>query len=168
MVRTAPNASNGHRRGSIDRALLATCVAVFATGNAFAASTTVFKCFDRALGVLYTDQPCKGEQMNIQVTDANPAAIAELQRERDALARSTAQRIADSQRASLEKAYAVPYAYPPEQGVGAYTDGVGYPYGYGVAPYSTPKRMHAAATHSGKQLKRQRFISIPPPVFHPR
>jgi len=167
MVRTSPNASHGHRRSRIDRVLLATCLAVFAAGNAFAASTTVFKCFDRDLGVLYTDEPCKGEQMNIQVTDANPAAIAELQRERDALARSTAQRIADSHRASLEKAYAVPYVNPPEQDFGAYSDGFGYPYGYGVAPYSTPKRLRAAA-RSGKEFERRRFISIPPPVFHPR
>ncbi len=168
MVRTAPNASNRHRGRRIDRVLLVTCIAVLATANAFAASTTVFKCFDRDLGVLYTDEPCKGEQMNIRVTDPDPAAIAELQRERDALARSTAQRVADSRRALRDNAYTAPYFYPAQEDTGAYADASAYlPYGYTMPPYAQPRRSHAGAMHAVKQEKR-RVVSIPPPVFHPR
>jgi len=162
MDRAHPNANSTHRLGKFGGALLATCIAVFVAGNAWAGSTMVYKCFDRNQGVLYTDEPCRGEQMNVQVTDANPVAVAELQRERDALARSTAQRLADSRRAALDNAYAAQYAYPPVEDAGAYADaGAYFPYGYGT--YASGRRAHAAAMHPVKQVKRQRVVTIPPP-----
>jgi hypothetical protein len=40
------------------------------------ATTPIYKCFDRPLGLLYTDESCKeGELLNIRAGDADPAAI---------------------------------------------------------------------------------------------
>jgi len=162
-VDRAPPNDSTHRHSQFGSALLATCVALLVAGNAWASSTMVYKCFDRNQGVLYTDEPCRGEQMNVQVTDANPLAVAELQRERDALARSTAQRLADGHRAALDNAYAAQYVYPPGEDAGAYTDANGYfPY-YGTLAYASGRRAHAAAMHPVKQVKRQRVVTIPPP-----
>ena len=110
--------------------------------HAWAGAPTVYKCFDRNLSVVYTDVPCVGEQMNIRAGDADPVAVAELQRERQAIAASAAQRISDtparcarpggrggSTSISLRKEwkarrrvdYNVPYgyAYLPSTGCGA-------------------------------------------------
>jgi hypothetical protein len=122
------------------------------------------------LTVLYSDEPCPGEQMNVKTNDADPAALAELQHERDALARSTAQRIADSRRAALERTLAVPSFYPAEVDAGVYTGGAAYlPYGYVGVPPSRPKRVHhAAATRSVKQVARSRVAPSPPHIVPPR
>jgi hypothetical protein len=66
--------------GNTGLLLLACCWVAIASGPVWAA-TTVYKCFDVTLGVLYTDQPCKGEQMDIRAGEADPVAVAELQRE---------------------------------------------------------------------------------------
>ena len=64
-----------------------------------AATEPIYKCIDANLRVAYTDVPCKnGEQLDIHAGEADPAAIARLQRERDRLDQSAAQRIADQQR----------------------------------------------------------------------
>ncbi len=162
MVRAHTTAVIGRPRSL---ALAALWVLAMASGGAVAASTTVYKCFDRNLNVLYTDAPCAGEQIDVKTVDADPVALAELQRERDSLARSTAQRIADSHRASLERTYTEPYiAYPASEDMGAYSDIGGYlPYGYAYPPSARPKRIHGAATHSVVQAKRQRIASAPPP-----
>src|SRR5215203_2602697 len=81
-------------------------LAVAAAPPALCAITTVYKCFDRTLGVLYTDQPCRGEQLSIEGGRTDPAAIAELTREREALSRAVAERIADNRR--------LPVAMPPD------------------------------------------------------
>jgi hypothetical protein len=169
MVRAHATAGIGRRRSL---ALAALCLLAMASGGAGAASTTVYKCFDRNLNVLYTDVPCTGEQMDVKTVDADPVALAELQRERDSLARSTAQRIADSHRASLERAYAEPYAvYPANEDMAAYSDVGGYlPYGFAYPPSARPKRIHGAETHSVVQAKRQRVVTTPPPprIISPR
>jgi len=67
--------------------------------SGLAATAPIYKCVDANLRVLYTDEPCKGgQQLNIRPGDADPAAVARLQLERDALRQSTAQRIADQRR----------------------------------------------------------------------
>lgn len=169
MVRAHVTATIGREAGL---ALAAMCVIALASGSASAASTTVYKCFDRNLNVVYTDTPCVGEQMDVKTVDADPVALAELQRERDSLARSTAQRIADSHRASLERPYTEPYlAYPGNEDMGAYSDVGGYlPYGYAYPPSARPKRIRGAATHGVVQAKRQHVVSIPPPthIISPR
>jgi hypothetical protein len=129
-----------HRNGNTALLLLAAVIVALASEPTWAAATTVYKCFDKNLGVLYTDEPCKGEQMNIRAGEADPIAIAELQREREALSRSAAQRIADNRRAALEREYVAQGAYGPPQVLPAYSDADGYYSGYGVYPYSTAQR----------------------------
>ena len=149
--------------GKIGFVLVTSCLVLVASGNASGAATTIYKCFDRNLTVLYSDEPCSGEQMNVKTNDADPAALAELQHERDALARSTAQRIADSRRAALEKTLAVPSFYPADEDSAAYAGGAAYvPYGYVGVPASRPKRFHAATTRSVKQVARARVAPTPP------
>ena len=70
----------------------------------WAASAPIYKCLDRNLGISYTDIPCKdGERLELRTGDADPAAIARLDREREALDRSIGQRIADERRANLQR-----------------------------------------------------------------
>ena len=142
---------------------LASCVIAIANGPAWAAPTTVYKCFDKNLGVLYTDEPCKGEQMNIRAGEADPIAVAELQRERDALSRSAAQRIADNRRAALDHEYAVAQrAYGSPEIVPAYSDADGYySGGYGVVPYSAAHRGRSQMRDT-RRSDRERFVPNPP------
>ena len=52
--------------------------------SALATTTTIYKCFDHHLSLVYTDAPCKeGERMNIDAGDANPVAVAKLEHARD-------------------------------------------------------------------------------------
>jgi len=153
------------RNASIACLLLAASVIALASGPARAAATTVYKCFDKNLGVLYTDEPCKGEQMNIRAGEADPTAVAELQREREALSRSAAQRIADNRRASLEREYMAPGTYGPPAVLPAYSDADGYFPGYGAYPYSTAKRgRHPVrdARRLDRDRERERVIINPP------
>ena len=114
---------------------LAIALATLFLGTATAASaavTTVYKCFDPNVNVVYTDQPCRGEQLDIDPGRADPNAIAELQREREALSRAVAQRIADNRRyPAAAPDYVV--APPPLGSEVYYPAGGGYyypPYGY--------------------------------------
>ena len=122
-------------------------VAVAAASPAMSAVTTVYKCFDRNLNVVYTDQPCRGEQLDIEAGRADPAAIAELQREREALSRAVAQRIADNRR--------LPAANPnPDYLAGGFPQAmdseVYYPAGWGsYAPYAGD-RVRGRGPNSGR------------------
>ena len=142
--------------------MLVSFVITMASGTVLAATTTVYKCFDKNLGVLYTDQPCKGEQMDIRAGDPDPVAVAELQREREALSRSAAQRIADNRRAALERDYVAQPAYAPVEALPAYAGAEGYYYGgYGVGPYSTAHRGRPPM-HDARRADRERFVPNPP------
>lgn len=109
----------------------------------WAASAPIYKCLDRNLGISYTDIPCKdGERLELRTGDADPAAIARLDREREALDRSIGQRIADERRANLQRrTYDQPaflvqegFAYPEAPDYYPYAYGGGYyPYAYGGA-----------------------------------
>ena len=150
-----------NRIGNTGFLLLVSCVITMAAGPTWAA-TTVYKCFDRNLGVLYTDEPCRGEQMNIRAGEADPVAVAELQREREALSRSAAQRIADNRRAALERDYAAQRTYAPAEVLPAYSDTDGYySGGYGVLPYSTAHRGRPPMRDS-RRPDRERFVPNPP------
>jgi hypothetical protein len=155
------------RYGHAGLLLVACCWVATASGPAWAA-TTVYKCFDVTLGVLYTDQPCKGEQMDIRAGEADPVAVAELQREREALSRSAAQRIADNRRAALELEYAAQRGYAPVEALPAYSGAdVYYPAGYGAMPYSADRRGHPRGKQPLKRFDRERFVPNPP-RGHPR
>lgn len=112
-------------------------------GSAAGASAPIYKCFDRNLAIVYTDLPCKGgEQLDLRPGEADPAAVARLEREREALDRSSAQRVTDMRRAALERSqyvfppdYAPNYVpnYAPNYDAYGYGDLAGYfPYGYGA------------------------------------
>lgn len=120
-------------------ALLALAAAIAGSGAAGAAP--IYKCFDRGLGVLYTDEPCKGEVVDIRPGSADPVALAELQREREAVSRSAALRIAENRRAP--EAPVAGYIEPSPVIAAPYVDyGYGYPgaYGYGYASYAERPR----------------------------
>jgi len=114
-----------------------------AAGNAGATALPIYKCTDRTLGIVYTDVPCKdGEKLDVRAGNADPAAIARLDREREAWDRSAAQRIADDRRATLEQRRfyndAGPTVLVQDGGGGGYYDGPDSPYfggwGWGFAP----------------------------------
>lgn len=139
---------------------LRAAIAALAIGAALPASaavTTVYKCFDRNLGVLYTDQPCRGEQLDIDAGHADPAAVAELQREREALSRAMAQRIADNRRATPEApAYVmVPPAASPE---------IYYPAGWGyAAPYAEDRARPRNGNGGAERPRASRSVPAVPP-----
>ena len=103
---------------------------------AWAANAPIYKCLDSHLGLVYTDLPCKdGEQLDIRAGDADPAAVARLDRSLDQLDQSAAQRMQDDRRAAA--ATWLPRgpeddASPPAE---PYSYGNGYGYGYGFMPY---------------------------------
>jgi hypothetical protein len=75
---------------------------VFSVDCGWAATTPIYRCLDSNLGLLYTDEPCKDdEELNIQAGDADPAAVARLERVRDALDQSAAPRMAEPHRATV-------------------------------------------------------------------
>src|ERR1700704_1636095 len=99
--------------GIVRGACLACCLVVV-TAASWAATTPIYKCLDKNLGLLYTDQPCKeGEQLNIRPGDADPAAVARLEPQRDALDQSASQRIADLRRPAADGASASRLRYEP-------------------------------------------------------
>ena len=134
--------------------------AVLAAACGGAGATTVYKCFDRSLGVLYTDQPCRGEQLDIRAGDPDPVAVAELQRERDALSRSTAQRLADNRRvAAAYDAPVVTYMPPPDATPYPYADYAAPGY-YGNAPYAYAAR-GARRDGRGSGARTERGPTVP-------
>ena len=65
------------RKGKKPRLAAGACFAlgllVLPASSGWAATTPIYKCFDKNLGLLYTDEPCKdGEQLNIRAGDADP------------------------------------------------------------------------------------------------
>jgi hypothetical protein len=85
-------------------ALLAAGALVLATGAADAATAPIYKCLGSNRALIYTDQPCKGgEQLEVDAGNADPAAVARLQRARDQLDRSATARIAKEERAAAQR-----------------------------------------------------------------
>jgi hypothetical protein len=101
-------------------------------GNALA-STPIYKCFDKKFDVVYTDVPCKdGAPLDVRAGEADPVAVARLERARDALDQSAAQRITDMRWAAAQRAFAPPsYAGPSEPSWLDYS-GMNSPYDYGA------------------------------------
>ena len=87
--------------------LLMLCVAAFAlsaSAASRAASSVVYRCLDAHLGVVYTDVPCKdGAPLDVHSGEVDAAAVAKLERARDALDQSAAQRISDERRLAGQK-----------------------------------------------------------------
>jgi hypothetical protein len=96
-----------HRPAGSLGALLALVTLGLVAPSALASTTTVYKCFDRHLSLVYTDAPCKdGERMDIDAGNANPVAVAKLEHARDMLDLAAAERIADERHAALERGLA--------------------------------------------------------------
>src|SRR6266542_2898596 len=86
---------------------------VVAVASATAADTAIYKCFDNHLGLVYTDLPCKdGEKLDIRAGDADPAAVARLERVRDQFDQSAARRIVDDRRAASRPVRRISYRGP--------------------------------------------------------
>ena len=124
------------------RVSMAACGLLLAAAPAWSGSTSIYKCFDRNLTLLYTDQPCKdGEQLDLRPGDADPASLARLERERDRLDQSAAQRIADERHAALQR----DLAYGPMRGDVFYDNSAPAPdysldYGYPLLAFPSRPR----------------------------
>jgi hypothetical protein len=80
-----------------------------APASARAANTTVYRCLDAHLDIVYTDLPCKeGAPLEIRTGDADPAALARLERLRDALDQAAAQRLSEERRLAAQPMVPLP------------------------------------------------------------
>jgi hypothetical protein len=121
---------------------------------------------DKNLGLLYTDEPCKeGEQLNIRLGDADPAAVARLERLRDALDQSASRRIADLRRAAAEGEGAPRLRSEPLDERGSYDYGSADVADDGIV---SRRVVHHHAKGSREPKPRMRHFAPPPPYFVPR
>jgi hypothetical protein len=146
-------------------------IVVLAVAPASAANTAIYKCLDNHLGLVYTDLPCKdGEQLDIRAGEADPAAVARLERVRDQLDQSAAQRIVDERRAAERIALANRLRREAEEERSAAETIATYPpfdYGYGYAPFLPVTRMHPPRARAHRFREPLRFAPRPP-YFVPR
>ena len=157
-----PNVRPGAITSVTRGACCALCLAVLLVGECRADATPIYKCLDRNLGLLYTDQPCKeGEQLDLRAGDPDPAAIARLDRERDALDQSADRRIADNNRYAFLAAHDMGMAYmpPPDEGA-PYDDGPAYGIGFGFV--SNP-----FLPHRPRKPRPPKSHPVPPFAPHP-
>ena len=152
-------------------ALTAVGIAVLAAAPASAANTAIYKCLDNHLGLVYTDLPCKdGEKLDIRAGDADPVAVARLERVRDQLDQSAAQRIVDERRAAERSALANRLRREAEEERNAAETMATYlpfDYGYGYVPFLPVTRAHPPRARSHKSPEPRRFAPNPP-YFVPR
>src|SRR5271170_4534333 len=120
----------------------ARCIAVgalaLAVAPAWAVDTPIYKCFDNHLSLVYTDLPCKdGEVVDIRAGSADPAAVARLERTRDQLDQSAAERRAAEARSM---------AWQPDDD-GGQTQATPSDYGYGYVPYQPLRPLRRPHLH---------------------
>jgi hypothetical protein len=137
-------------------------VALVTPLSGLAATAPIYKCVDANLRVLYTDEPCKGgQQLNIRPGDADPAAVARLQLERDALNQSTAQRIAEQRR---QEDRAGRYMLEDNQRTYEFPS-----YDYGAVWWLPGiARSHPEGARRPKAHEPRRFAPTPPNIAMPR
>jgi hypothetical protein len=136
------------------------------TGGSWAATKPIYKCLDKNFGLLYTDEPCKeGEQLDIRAGDADPAAVARLERQRDALDQSAAQRIAALNRPAPEGAGLSRLRYELVDEPRPYDYGSAYVSDYGIG---SRRFMHRHAMGDREPKERERHFAPAPPYFVPR
>jgi hypothetical protein len=149
------NPSASDRSRGCGWACLALSLLWLASQGAFAGTTIIYKCLDGNLGVVYTDEPCKGgERMSIRAGDADPSAVARLEREREALDRSAAQRILDERRIAAQRN---PQAFPAYPGDQDAPDNAFMPYDSGWAggpalPLAQPQRPRFPRGNAGQRF----------------
>jgi hypothetical protein len=136
-------------------------------GTAWAGTTVVYRCLDAHLGVVYTDLPCRdGEAVDIRAGEADAAAVARLERVRDSLDQSAAQRISDERRAASQRqllAQSSPYIDQGRNDEQMYDYGL---YGNAYAGYP-PLRPHLPHHHPVRPSS-MHGAAPPPPYVVPR
>jgi hypothetical protein len=161
------NVRTGKKRSLAGGACLALCLLVLTASGGRAATAPIYKCFDKNLGLLYTDEPCKdGEQLNIRAGDADSAAVARLERQRDALDQSAAQRIADQRRAAAEGGDLSRLRYEPAEERESSDYGPAYDSDYGFVSYRF--RHHHPVRPRHPKPHHMRHVAPPPPHLVPR
>ena len=152
-------------------ALTAVSSVVLAVAPASAADTAIYRCLDNHLGLVYTDLPCKdGEKLDIRAGDADPAAVARLERLRDQLDQSTAQRIVDDRQAAERSALANRLRREAEEERSVAEPAAAYApfdYGYAYVPFLPDARTHPPRARAHKSFEPRRFAPRPP-YFVPR
>jgi hypothetical protein len=128
QLKSAFDANRGSRVTGCNLLVVGLLYASF--GSSWAA-TPIYKCFDRKSDVVYTDLPCKdGAPLDVRAGDADPVAVARLERARDALDQSAAQRISDMRWAGMQRTVVPPW-YGGPAGPGWADDSADTPYDYG-------------------------------------
>jgi Domain of unknown function (DUF4124) len=121
-------------------------LALVALASSSMAASPVYKCVDESHQWLYTDVPCKdGEMLDLHAGEADPAAMAKLNR--DAFDLTAARRIADQQRLQQSP---VRYAVAEDQAV--YEPQYDYGPGWWVPGYVPSRASHPRSRkllHSG-------------------
>jgi hypothetical protein len=162
-------ATNGVRKNKklgVARGAIVALSLVMLTGSSWAGTAPIYKCFDRNLGLLYTDLPCKdGEQLDIRPGEADLAAVARLERQLDALDQSASQRIAEQRRAATQEMGATRLRYEAVDQGGSYDQGPTYVSDYGIVSQSY---MHHHPRRSREAKLRVRHFAPPPPYIVPR
>lgn len=145
-------------------------VCMLAGPTAQAANTVVYRCLDGHLDVVYTDLPCKeGAAFEVRPGEADPAAVARLEKLRDQLDQSAAQRLSDERRLFAQKlaAYSTRTNDQPREETSDYG---GY-YTYPVAGYGAPYPPYAKPPINrfpGRHPEHHHGGAPPPPYFIPR
>jgi hypothetical protein len=153
-------------------AMIARGALVLATGVvgvAVAATAPIYKCLGNDLGMIYTDQPCKGgERLDIHAGDPDPAAVERLQSARDQLDRSAAARLAEERRAAAQRDLAAWARRQREEDRIASEDTAAVsPYDYSLPYYSGLVPMHPRhppRPHPPRAAAPRHFAPSPPYV----
>jgi len=139
-------------------------ILALAAATAHAANTPIYKCLDDHLGLVYTDLPCKdGEKLDIRAGDADPVAVARLERVRDQLDQSAAQRTSDERRAAEQRALAERLRRDGDEDRGSQQMESAYaPFDYGYAAYPPFVRPHPKRLRPHVPPERHSFAPNPP------
>jgi hypothetical protein len=134
-----------------------------------AATTPIYKCFDRNLGLLYTDVPCRdGELLDLRPGEADPAAVARLEHERDLLDQSAARRLADERYGALMRDLAgrtqAPIGVEPFPQDASLDYGYSYPY----VGYLPPRAKHRHPPRGQRESAQPHGAAPSPPYPVPR
>ena len=152
-------------------AMGALVLATVVVGVADAATAPIYKCLGNDLGMIYTDQPCKGgERLDVHAGDPDPAAVARLQSARDQLDRSAAARLVEERRAATQRNLAAWARRQREDRSAAdgseYADALS-PYDYSLPWYSGLVPMHPrhpSRPHPPPAAPPRHFAPTPPYV----
>ena len=153
-------------------AMGALVLAIGGVGVADAATAPIYKCLGNNLGMIYTDQPCKGgERLDVHAGDPDPAAVARLQSARDQLDRGAAVRLVEERRAATQRDLAAWTRRQREEdriAADASEDAAALsPYDYSLPWYSGLVPMHArhpSRPHPPPAAAPRHFAPTPPYV----